>query len=94
MKLENEETKTVKQFIVIFLIVLVIVGAIYLLTSKVVKKDDNTTSSNDSGNVSNLIDPTVAIVGTMLKKGTGTYYVLLYDTTKEDASTYAEPPPL
>ena len=53
MKLENEETKTVKQFIVIFLIVLVIVGAIYLLTSKVVKKDDNTTSSNDSGNVSN-----------------------------------------
>lgn len=89
MKLENEETKTVKQFIVIFLVVLVIVGAIYLLTSKVVKKDDNTTRSNDSGNVSNLIDPTVAIVGTMLKKGTGTYYVLLYDTTKEDASTYA-----
>ena len=55
----------------------------------IASKDNNTTSSNDSGNVSNLIDPTVAIVGTMLKKGTGTYYVLLYDTTKEDASTYA-----
>ena len=31
----------------------------------------------------------MAIVGTMLKKGTGTYYVLLYDKAKEDASTYA-----
>ena len=88
MKLENEETKTVKQFIVIFLVVLVIVGAIYFLTSKVVKKD-NSSSSTDDTTKTNLIDPTVAIVGTMLNKGTGTYYVLLYDMKSEDASTYA-----
>ena len=88
MKLENEETKTVKQFIVIFLVILIIVGAIYLLTSKVVKKDTSSSSDNNPTKT-NLIDPTVAIVGTMLNKGTGTYYVLLYDMKREDASTYA-----
>ncbi len=88
MNLDNTETKTVKQFIIILLIVVVIAGAIYLFTTKVVNKDDGSNNNSTNENTT-YIDPTKAIVGTMLNKGTDEYYVLIYDSTSEDASSYA-----
>lgn len=85
---DNTETKTVKQFILILLAVVLIVIAIYLFTTKVVNKDSENTSTNNNANTT-YIDPTKAIVGTMLNKGTDEYYVLIYDSTSEDASSYA-----
>ena len=84
---DNTETKTVKQFILILLAVVLIVIAIYLFTTKVVNKDSENTSTNNANTT--YIDPTKAIVGTMLNKGTDEYYVLIYDSTSEDASSYA-----
>ncbi len=89
MNLDNTETKTVKQFVIILVILIILVGAIYLFTTKVVNKDsDNNSSSSDNTNTT-YIDPTKAIVGTMLNKGTDEYYVLLYNSTDEEASDYA-----
>ena len=90
MNLDNTEAKTVKQFIIILIIVVVLVGAIYLFTSKIVNKDNSSSNSNDnSSSKTAYIDPTMAIVGTMLNKGTDEYYVLIYDATTEDANSYA-----
>ena len=89
MNLDNTETKTVKQFVIILVILIILVGAIYLFTTKVVNKDsDNNSSSSDNTNTT-YIDPTKAIVGTMLNKGTDEYYVLLYNSTDEEASDYS-----
>ena len=89
MNLDNTETKTVKQFVIILVILIILVGAIYLFTTKVINKDsDNNSSSSDNTNTT-YIDPTKAIVGTMLNKGTDEYYVLLYNSTDEEASDYA-----
>lgn len=89
MNLDNTETKTVKQFVIILVILIILVGAIYLFTTKVVNKDsDNNSSSSDNTNTT-YIDPTKAIVGTMLNKGADEYYVLLYNSTNEEASDYA-----
>ena len=88
MNLENAETKTVKQFIIILVILIVLVGAIYLFTTKVINKDNTNSSSNDNSNVT-YIDPTKAIVGTMLNKGTAEYYVLIYDASTDESSEYA-----
>lgn len=89
MNLDNTETKTVKQFIIILLIVVVIAGAIYLFTTKVVNKDESSSDNSSTSDNTTYIDPTKAIVGTMLNKSTDEYYVLIYDSTSEDASSYA-----
>ena len=90
MNLDNTETKTVKQFIIILVIVVIFAGIIYLFTNKVVNKDNsNNNSNNNSSSNTTYIDPTIAIVGTMLNKGTDEYYVLIYDATTEEASSYA-----
>ncbi len=88
MNLDNNETKTVKQFAIILIILIILVGVIYIFTTKVVNKDSNNDNSNNSSSTT-YIDPTKAIVGTMLNKGTDEYYVLIYDSTIEEASSYA-----
>ena len=83
---ESTETKTVKQFIIILLVVILIAIGIYFITTKFV----NTSDSNNTDTEENLeyIDPTVAIVGTMLKKLETDYYVMLFDTKDIDVATY------
>ena len=85
--MQNEETKTMKQFLITLIIVIVGVVGIYLLTKYVVKKDNSTNNSSNTEEKS-YIDPNTAIVGTMLKKSSDEYYVIIYDKTGDNATTY------
>ena len=85
--MQNEETKTMKQFLITLIIVIIGVVGIYLLTKYVVKKDNATNNSTNTEEKS-YIDPNTAIVGTMLNKSSDAYYVIIYDKTKDNATTY------
>ena len=85
--MQNEETKTMKQFLITLIIVIIGVVGIYLLTKYVVKKDNATNNSSNTEEKS-YIDPHTAIVGTMLNKSSDAYYVIIYDKTKDNATTY------
>ena len=85
--MQNEETKTMKQFLITLIIVIIGVVGIYLLTKYVVKKD-NATNNCSNTEEKNYIDPNTAIVGTMLNKSSDAYYVIIYDKTKDNATTY------
>lgn len=85
--MQNEETKTMKQFLITLIIVIIGVVGIYLLTKYVVKKD-NATNNSSNTEEKNYIDPNTAIVGTMLNKSSDAYYVIIYDKTKDNATTY------
>ena len=85
--MQNEETKTMKQFLITLIIVIIGVVGIYLLTKYVVKKD-NATNNSSKTEEKNYIDPNTAIVGTMLNKSSDAYYVIIYDKTKDNATTY------
>ena len=86
MSVNNEEVKTIKQFITTLIILIIIVLGIYLFTKFFVTKD---TASDTSETEVDYINPEMAIVGTMLNKGKDTYYVILYSTEDENAATYA-----
>lgn len=85
--MQNEETKTMKQFLITLIIVIIGVVGIYLLTKYVVKKD-NATNNSSNTEEKNYVDPNTAIVGTMLNKSSDAYYVIIYDKTKDNATTY------
>lgn len=85
--MQNEETKTMKQFLITLIIVIIGVVGIYLLTKYVVKKD-NATNNSSNTEEKNYIDPNTAIVGTMLNKSSDAYYIIIYDKTKDNATTY------
>lgn len=86
--MQNEETKTMKQFLITLIIVIVGVVGIYLLTKYVVKKDSSTKDNSTTTEEKNYIDPNTAIVGTMLNKSSDEYYVIIYDKTRDNATTY------
>ncbi len=85
MSANNEEMKTIKQFIITLIILIIIVLGIYFFTKLFVTKEDIDTTTTDV----DYINPKMAIVGTMLKKSEDNYYVILYNTEDDDASTYA-----
>ena len=84
MSANNEEMKTIKQFIITLMILIIIVLGIYFFTKLFVTKEDTDTTTDVD-----YINPKMAIVGTMLKKSEDNYYVILYNTEDDDASTYA-----
>lgn len=81
MNKKSIENKTITQFLITLLIVILVILGIYILTKYVIKKDNNTAQSNETS----YIDPSAAIVGTMLKKSATEYYVFIYDTKSENA---------
>ena len=83
-----EEDKAVRNFIIIFIIVLLLVVGIYFFTVFVNK--DNEPKSNDTTDTTTEveIDPTKAIVGTMLQLNQKDYYVILYKSDDTKASEY------
>lgn len=89
MNFNETETKTVKQLVIILVVVIIVAILAYFITTKVVNK---TSSSDDSSSTSsnvNYIDPTKAIVGTMLNRTSDDYYVILYSTDSDNSSAYA-----
>lgn len=78
-----EERKAVRNFIIILVIVILFTFGFYLATKYLVNKDTDTKEETKEVE----IDYTKAIVGTMLSKNDEEYYVLIYDTTGDDANT-------
>jgi flagellar basal body-associated protein FliL len=84
----DEEKGTLKRFIIIVVVMVVIILGIYYLTKYTVKKD---TTSNTSDNTTEVtVDNSKAIVGTMLNKVASEYYVIIYNSTSSDASSYEQ----
>lgn len=85
----DEEKGILKRFIIIVIVMVLIIVGIYYLTKYAVKKD--TSSSTSSDNTSEVtVDNSKAIVGTMLNKVASEYYVIIYDSTSSDASSYTQ----
>lgn len=83
MVYKTEEQQEMFKFIIVLIVVILLILGIFLL-SKVLIKDKVSDLSYTDGSVST----TAIIVGTMLNRPESEYYVLAYDTTSSDASSY------
>jgi len=79
----EEQNEMIKFFVVLLVVVGIIVG-VYLI-SKVLIKEEVSDITYQTGTV----NTNVVIVGTMLTAPEKEYYVLAYDTEKNDANAYA-----
>ena len=67
--MQNEETKTMKQFLITLIIVIIGVVGIYLLTKYVVKKD-NATNNSSTTEEKSYIDPIFSLQDMVTQKNT------------------------
>lgn len=79
----EEQTEIMKFFIVLFVVVALIVGVFFL--SKAFIKEEVKDYVYQSGTVST----DVAVVGTLFNQPLKTYYVLAYDSTGNEVSSYS-----
>src|SRR5574344_366072 len=88
----NDDDKTIKRFIIILVLILVIAIGLYFITKYAVKKDTTTSSSSTSSNSTKDVSISYSnvIIGNMLNKSENEYYVIIYDSTGSDASSYKE----
>lgn len=79
---DNEDVQLIKKLIIILVVVVLVIIGFYFLTDKVVKptKNENKTSVD--------IDYNIATVGTMFNRPYQEYFVILYDSTKSEATYY------
>ena len=82
MNYKTEESKEIMKFFIVLLVVIAIILVGFWITKLANKKN-----SQDITYVSGNIATDKVIVGTMLSRG-GEYYVLCYDTSKNDANIY------
>ena len=83
-----EEDKAVRNFIIIIVIVLLIAVGLYFFTT-FINKDNEPTKTDDTNKTEEVtIDSTKMIVGTILQKAETDYYVILYKSDDEKASSY------
>ena len=82
MNYKTEESKEIMKFFIVLLVVIAIILVGFLITKLANKKN-----SQDITYASGNIATDKVIVGTMLNRG-GEYYVLCYDTSKNDANIY------
>jgi hypothetical protein len=82
MNYKTEESKEIMKFFIVLLVVIAIILVGFLITKLANKKN-----SQDITYASGNIATDKVIVGTMLSRG-GEYYVLCYDTSKNDANIY------
>ena len=82
MNYKTEESKEIMKFFIVLLVVIAIILVGFLITKLANKKN-----SQDITYASGSIATDKVIVGTMLSRG-GEYYVLCYDTSKNDANIY------
>lgn len=79
-KYVSEDTKQIRSLIIITLVVLAVAVGLYFLTDMIVGKKANTNNVD--------FDYSAATVGTMFNRPYDEYYVFLYDSTSDEASTY------
>lgn len=82
MNYKTEESKEIMKFFIVLLVVIAIILVGFLIT-KLANKKNNQDITYASGSIAT----DKVIVGTMLSRG-GEYYVLCYDTSKNDANIY------
>lgn len=78
-KYESNDTKEIKSLIVITLVVVLIVIGVYFLTDMINTKDGNSDVS---------INYDTCLVGNMFNRPYSEYYVFLYSSLDDNASTY------
>jgi len=81
---KTEEQQEMIKFLVVLIVVILIIVGVYFF-SKAFIKEEVKDLVYETGTVRN----NVAIVGTILNNPEKEYYVLAYDTTKPDASSYS-----
>jgi len=80
---KTEEQKEMMKFLIVLLVVIGIIVGVYFV-SKLLMKEEAKDLAYQTGTVST----NVAVVGTLLNNPEKEYYVLAYDTTGNDASSY------
>ena len=80
-KYESEDTKTIKSLIFIIIGISVLIIGLYFLTDRKIQKDNNQSEEV-------VFDYTSALVGMILNRPYDEYYVLLYNSEDENASSY------
>lgn len=80
---KTEETQELKKFILTFIIVLGLIFSVFLISKCFIKTEVKELSYTDGS-----ISTTSVIVGTIFENPETEYYVLAYDTTKENANAY------
>ena len=85
-KIESDESKEVKRFIIILLSIIVVVLAVYGITRLIKKdKDDDTAREVTAGE----IDYDKVSVGTLFNRADNEYYVIVYDGEDANAIYYS-----
>ncbi len=80
---KTEEYEEMKKFIIVLIVVILLIVGIYFLSKLVIKN-----SAKELTYQAGSISTEVAIVGTMLNNPEKEYYVLAYDTEKNNAVAY------
>ena len=88
MKIETEEQKEMKRFVLVLLGVVVVVIGIYFFTRAFVTKDLFKDEKNDQTYTTGVVSETAAIVGNMLTRPENEYYVALFSLEDNQASYY------
>ena len=88
MKIETEEQKEMKRFVLVLLGVVVVVIGIYFFTKAFVTKDLFKEETNDQTYATGVVSETAAIVGNMLTRPENEYYVALFSLENNQASYY------
>ena len=84
IRIDNGDTKEIRNLIIITLVILAIATLLYILTEKVVDKKVNTTTTTAKVE----INYDICTVGTMFNRPYDEYYVFLYDSTSENSDQY------
>lgn len=83
MNYKTEEFEEMKKFVIVLLVVILLIIGIYFLSKLVIKN-----SAKEINYQTGSIATDVAIVGTLLNNPEKEYYVLAYDTEKNNALAY------
>lgn len=80
-KIETEENKIVKRFLIILLVVIACIGIVYLLTKLIVDKDEAKTDTKTT----ETFDYDKTILGSAFNRPYEEYYIIAYKGTDEEA---------
>ncbi len=81
----SEDENEIKRFVIIVIAIAVIAGIVYIATEAFNKKEAEYEDTPTTG----AINYDVVTIGTLLNRPSDDYYVLIYDSEKNDAVKYA-----
>lgn len=84
-KIDTEENKVVKRFIIVLVVVVLCVVAIYFITRAFVSKDLFNKKDNNEASEKVEFNYDITILGAAFNRPYSEYYILAYDETSEEA---------